>query len=181
MSTMVEEALGLAVQQQNTKPSLSILVGYSDEPFGEVLGDFIQSRYKNNYAVRVLRFTLAVDLLREAMKQPFNLSIVSLNNLVLPAHNMPSSTRIDRVVKLVGAMKAAFKRPIIVHDGCCEDASMAERIKAMGGDAYLRNPFKKEDLSRAVDQCISSKQESSSYDANALVTWFASFKNDAHK
>jgi len=160
LSGMVADTLAL-VKTKPVKPVLSILVcggivdGYA-ELFEAILRPYLDSQYN----LKVSACDYAVEIIRLAEQQSFDLFIVILNNVWQGLDKIhldaPDGGMWGDRIMLLKRLKAQFGKPIIALSGIAT-IEMSERSKQAGADVFFPMPFDVNEFLPALETTLKIK------------------------
>jgi DNA-binding NarL/FixJ family response regulator len=141
LSGMVADALALAKADPPVKPILSMLVGGGIiDGHAGLFEDILRPYLESQYNLKVMARDNAVELIKLAEQQPFDLFIIILNNVWQDLDKIQLDATDgemwgDRVMFLK-RLKMQFGKPIIALSGI-DTIEMSERSKRAGADVFL--------------------------------------------
>ncbi|MGC9944013.1 MAG: response regulator [Verrucomicrobiota bacterium] len=143
-------------KKDQVKKVFSVLVGGGIiDNHAELYGLWLQSQLADQYDLRVAARDNAVELIRLAEQQPFDLFMVILNNVwqdldKIELEPSDGGSWGDRIM-LLQRLKSQFGKPIIALSGRWEE--MESRTKRAGADAFLPLPSSIDAMRSALIAC----------------------------
>ncbi|MEQ1854255.1 MAG: hypothetical protein ABMA01_22015, partial [Chthoniobacteraceae bacterium] len=111
-----------------------------DEDISDLFADVVRTYLDKRFALEVLRFKYAEDVLEGVGERGCDLCVLVLNNIVFRDGSNEAGERIRRAISLVTQLKTAGAKIVIATTGCIDAADMPQRVREAGADSFLVLP-----------------------------------------